>query len=57
MQLTLIATVFRPPTFITGFFGQHAAWMEGHTDSLAMFPVFGIGALYGWCRRGGYVQR
>jgi hypothetical protein len=26
-------------------------------DSLAMFLVFGIGALYGWCRRGGYVQR
>jgi hypothetical protein len=38
--------------------------MEGHIDSLAMFLVFGIGALpvstvalYGWFRRGGYVQR
>jgi magnesium transporter len=63
-QLTLIATVFLPLTFITGFFGQNFSWMERHIDSLTMFLVFGIGtllvstvALYGWFRRGGYVER
>jgi len=62
-QLTLIATVFLPLTFITGFFGQNFGWMERHIDTLATFVVLGIGSLlascavlYAWFRRGGYVR-
>ena len=62
-QLTLVATVFLPLTFVTGFFGQNFAWLEDHIDSLAMFLVLGIGGLVVpavvlllWFRRGGYTR-
>lgn len=42
-QLTIIATVFLPLTFITGFFGQNFDWMVTNIRSGPMFLVIGIG--------------
>jgi magnesium transporter len=42
-QLTIIATVFLPLTFITGFFGQNFGWMVGNIQTSATFFGLGIG--------------
>jgi magnesium transporter len=60
-QLTIIATVFLPLTFITGFFGQNFDWMVTHIHSGPMFLVLGVGteivallALLAFFRRRGW---
>jgi magnesium transporter len=42
-QLAVIATIFLPLTFITGFFGQNFGWMVGNVDSAVAFFVLAIG--------------
>jgi magnesium transporter len=44
-QLTVIATVFLPLTFITGFFGMNFSWLTGHISSETVFLIYGIGSL------------
>jgi len=42
-QLTIIATVFLPMSFLTGFFGQNFAWMVNRLTSLPVFWIVGVG--------------
>ena len=46
-RLTVVATVFLPLTFITGFFGMNFGWMVEHVDSGAAFWLLGVGSIVG----------
>jgi magnesium transporter len=43
--LTVVATIFLPLTFITGFFGMNFEWMVGEIDTQMAFWLLGIGSL------------
>jgi magnesium transporter len=43
-QLTLIATIFLPLTFITGFFGQNFGFLVSHIEGARVFWILGIGS-------------
>jgi magnesium transporter len=61
-QLTLVATIFLPLSFIVGFFGMNFGWLVDQVSSFWTFAVFGVFSLiasaiglYAWFRRSGYL--
>lgn len=61
-QLTVVATIFLPLSFVVGFFGQNFKWLVVHVDSAEAFFLLGIGSLVlsmigllAWFRRGSYI--
>ena len=60
-QLTVVATIFLPLSFVVGFFGQNFGWLVRNIGSSADFWVIGGGsivlslvALVVWLRRSSY---
>lgn len=44
-QLTIVATIFLPLTFVTGFFGQNFGTLVRHINSPAAFWGYGVGSM------------
>ncbi len=44
-RLTIVATIFLPLTFATGFFGMNFGWMVNHIDSAETFLILGVGGM------------
>jgi magnesium transporter len=44
-RLTVVATIFLPLSFITGFFGMNFDWMITRLDTAAAFLLLGLGSL------------
>jgi magnesium transporter len=61
-QLTVMATIFLPLSFVVGFFGQNFKWLVVNIQSTGAFFAFGVGslvlsvlALLAWFRRSDYI--
>lgn len=62
-QLTIIATIFLPLTFVTGFFGQNFGTLVRHINTPLAFWTLGVGSMVGgalllwiWFKRSGFLE-
>jgi magnesium transporter len=62
-QLAIVATIFLPLTFVTGFFGQNFGTLVRHINSPEAFYAYGVGslvlsglALFLWFKRSGFLD-
>jgi magnesium transporter len=44
-RLAIVATIFLPLTFATGFFGMNFGWLVSHIESAETFFILGVGGM------------